>query len=439
MPSFPPTEPLYLGLDLGTSGCRASAINSQGQQHAFASQPWPIGLESQAEQDPLIWWQTVQHLLHVLFEQVNPQQIKAIAVDGTSSTLLLAALDGTPLTPALMYHHNDNQTAAELIQQHAPKNSAAHGSSSSLAKLLTLQKRSAEKTFIACHQADWIAAQLCGRFGISDENNALKLGYDPMQRCWPTWLQKLPLNPKALPKVIPVGTPIGTISNAVAQQFGLAKTTQIISGTTDSIAAFIATGANKIGDAVTSLGSTTVLKIITPQPIFSPEHGVYSHRLGDLWLAGGASNSGAGVLKQFFSNKELSSLSQQIDPSKASGLHYYPLPSTGERFPIADPQLQSQLEPRPAKAEHFLHAILEGFSRIEAQGYRLLEQLGAPYPEQIYCAGGGCVNLAWQALRQRTLHVPLRQSEQNEAAYGSAKIAAGQRQFLNTENPYAQR
>jgi len=432
MPSSPQTEPLYLGLDLGTSGCRASVIDKLGQQHAFANQAWPAKLASQAEQDPLIWWQTVQQLLHVLFEQVSPQQIEAIAVDGTSSTLLLAALDGTPLTPALMYHHNDNQIAAKLIQQHAPKNNAAHGSSSSLAKLLTLQKRSAEKTVIACHQADWIAGQLCERFGLSDENNALKLGYDPMQRRWPTWLKQLPLNSNTLPKVTPVGTPIGTVSNAVAQQFGLAKTTQIISGTTDSIAAFIATGANKIGDAVTSLGSTTVLKIITPQPIFSPEHGVYSHRLGDLWLAGGASNSGSGVLKQFFSNTELSSLSQQIDPSKASGLHYYPLPATGERFPIADPKLPPQLEPRPAKAELFLQAILEGFSRIEAQGYRLLEQLGAPYPDQIYCAGGGCVNPVWQALRQRELCVPLLQSEQSEAAYGSAKIAAGQLKLYHT-------
>ncbi|MDQ7015582.1 MAG: FGGY-family carbohydrate kinase, partial [Gammaproteobacteria bacterium] len=404
MPLKPHSEALYLGLDLGTSGCRASVIDSQGQQQSFLKQPWPAALEQQAEQDPLIWWHTVQQLLYDLFKQINPQRIRAIAVDGTSSTLLLSALDGTPLTPALMYHHSENATAAQLIHQYAPKNSAAHGTSSSLAKLLTLQSRIPHRAFKALHQADWIAAKLSGNISYSDENNALKLGYDPITGCWPEWLKQLPIELQTLPKITPVGTVIGTAKIEITKQFGLHPSTQIISGTTDSIAAFIASGAHKIGEAVTSLGSTTVLKIISPQPIFSPKHGIYSHRLGDFWLAGGASNSGAGVLKQFFSDDELIRLSQNMDLSKPSGLHYYPLPSKGERFPLADPDLMPQLSPRPDNPQHFLQAILEGLSRIETQGYRLLAQLGAPYPHQIYSAGGGAINPAWQTLRERALH-----------------------------------
>src|SRR3546814_17941127 len=64
-------------------------------------------------------------------------------------------------------------------------------------------------------------------------------------------------------------------------------------GTTDGVAAFIATQASGIGDAVTSLGSTLTLKILSARPIFAPAMGVYSHRLGERWLAGGASNSRA--------------------------------------------------------------------------------------------------------------------------------------------------
>ena len=47
-----------------------------------------------------------------------------------------------------------------------------------------------------------------------------------------------------------------------------------------AIAAVLATGANQIGDAVTSLGSTLVLKIISDKPVFAPESGIYSHHLG---------------------------------------------------------------------------------------------------------------------------------------------------------------
>jgi sugar (pentulose or hexulose) kinase len=63
-------------------------------------------------------------------------------------------------------------------------------------------------------------------------------------------------------------------------------------GTTDSIAAFLASGANKAGQAVTSLGSTLAIKLISKVPVDDSEKGIYSHRLDDTWLVGGASNVG---------------------------------------------------------------------------------------------------------------------------------------------------
>jgi hypothetical protein len=79
---------------------------------------------------------------------------------------------------------------------------------------------------------------------------------------------------------------------------------------------------------------------------------------GDSWLVGGASNSGGAVLRQLFSDQQLTDLSAGIDPSVASPLDYYPLPAPGERFPVNDPQLQPRLEPRPADDALFLHGEL---------------------------------------------------------------------------------
>ena len=39
------------------------------------------------------------------------------------------------------------------------------------------------------HHADWLASLLHGRGGVSDWNNALKLGYDPGEEAYPDWLQ----------------------------------------------------------------------------------------------------------------------------------------------------------------------------------------------------------------------------------------------------------
>ena len=75
----------------------------------------------------------------------------------------------------------------------------------------------------------------------------------------------------------------------------------VVAGTTDGCAAFLASGASEAGDGVTSLGTTLTLKLLSATPVFAPQFGVYSHRIGDQWLAGGASNSGGGVLASLFS------------------------------------------------------------------------------------------------------------------------------------------
>jgi hypothetical protein len=174
---------------------------------------------------------------------------------------------------------------------------------------------------------------------------------------------------------------------------------------------------------VTTLGTTLVVKVLSDRPVFAARYGVYSHRLGDSWLVGGASNSGGAVLRRFFADDELAALSARIDPARASPLDYYPLPRPGERFPVADPALLPRLDPRPADRVAFLHGVLEGLARIEALGYRRLAELGAPFPTRVLTTGGGAVNATWTAIRARHLGVPVSAVADRDAAYGAALLA----------------
>jgi len=116
--------------------------------------------------------------------------------------------------------------------------------SAALAKLLYLLGASIRaQAHHALHQADWIAGRLANRFGTSDENNALKLGYDPVTRTWPAWLDGLQVPRALLPEVLIPGATIGPIDPAVAATLGLPETALICAGTTDGVASFIATRA----------------------------------------------------------------------------------------------------------------------------------------------------------------------------------------------------
>jgi D-ribulokinase len=126
---------------------------------------------------------------------------------------------------------------------------------------------------------------------------------------------------------------------------GLSRNCVVSTGTTDSIAAFLAARTTEPGRAVTSLGSTLALKLVSQVRVDDARFGVYSHRLdggGRRWLVGGASNAGGAVLRQLFSDdddQQLVALSRDIDPSVPSPLDYYPLPKRGERFPVSDPDM----------------------------------------------------------------------------------------------------
>ena len=73
------------------------------------------------------------------------------------------------------------------------------------------------------------------------------------------------------------------------------------------------------GDAVTSLGSTRRRSNSSETRVDDSSVGVYSHRLEDNWLVGGASNAGCRVLREFaFTNEELEELSTGLDAAASN-------------------------------------------------------------------------------------------------------------------------
>lgn len=417
----------FLGLDFGTSGARACVLDEAGK----------IVFESRAGYaDPA----SPQHWRTALFGLIGglPAEIRdglsALAIDGTSGTLLATDAQLEPISPALLYNDGraieEGKEIARVWEEFSltPAPSPAgrgelnpFGPTSGLAKRLWLDKHHSEAAY-CFHQADWLAALLTGEPVYTDYHNALKSGYDVEALAWPEWVTALP-GSRWQQTVLTPGEALGRIAPEIARRYQIRPECVVRAGTTDSIAAFIAAGASQPGEAVTSLGTTLVLKLLSCQRVEDPASGVYSHRFGNLWLAGGASNSGGGVLKQFFSDAELRALSARIDPNRFSSLDYYPLPRPGERFPINNPQLQPGMSPRPDDDVAFLHGLLDGMAVIEALGYTRLQQLGAARLIRVMTAGGGAQNPVWQEIRQRRLGAPVTAASMAQAAYGTARLA----------------
>ncbi|MFL0727086.1 MAG: FGGY-family carbohydrate kinase, partial [Prochlorococcus sp.] len=294
---------------------------------------------------------------------------------------------------------------------------AAASISSSLARALRLINNHGENVLLR-HQADWVSGWLLGNWRWGEEGNNLRLGWDLVNQSWPTSFAKSPLW-MGLPEIVASGKVMGTVAAKQAKDLCLPKDLLVVAGTTDANAAVLTANAGP-DDGVTVLGSTIVLKRFVEVPLIGA--GITNHRVGGRWLSGGASNAGGAVLRQLFTDAELEELSRQINPESDSGLLLRPLPGPGERFPVDDPNLEPVLEPRPVSDSLYLHGLLEGLARIEAQGWQCLKALGAPPAKRIISLGGGARNRQWRRLRERILGLPIKTCTSPPAA-GVAHLA----------------
>lgn len=417
---------LSLGIDLGTSGIRTAVVDLEGKVISMARANY-------APQDPghidaNIWWNgaadCITNQIKVLDDLgINALNISRIAVDGTSGSMVLTDAALTPVTRGLMYNSAGFDAEAARIAALAPDPHITRGSGSALGRMMRLQSEDTDNRAVhLLHQSDFITAKLIGRGGMSDHNNALKTGFDPLADQWPRWAANAGVRTNLLPTVKPAGAALSQISPDCAAHFGLSPDTMVHAGTTDSIAAFLACAPLISGAAVTSLGTTLAIKLLSPKRIVAPNLGLYSHRLGDQWLVGGASNTGGGVLLHYFSLEQIEHLSAQIDPDVPSDLDYYPLIKPGERFPFNNASLPPRLMPRPDSDVAFLHGLLESIARIEALCYRMMERLGADLPTVVYTAGGGGTNEVWTAIRKRVIGIEIQTPETTEAAAGAALL-----------------
>lgn len=415
---------MFLGLDFGTSGARACviALDRQAPLGGQIEDMARLDFGALPEHEEAAAWREALFSLVTQIPVGLRKRLGALAIDGTSATVLACDADLDPVHPPLPYNDARAVAEAEAIQRAAGAAHPAASASSGLAKVLWLRQRlGPERARRYLNQADWLSALLSGR-PASDYHNALKMGLDLETGHWPAWVASL-VDVDTLPVPVKPGAALGLVQRPRARELGINPDCLVRAGTTDSIAAFLAAGVDRPGAAVTSLGTTLVLKLLSETRVDAGRYGIYSHWFGRLWLAGGASNAGGGVLRQHFTDDELAALSARIDANRDSGLDYYPLPRPGERFPINDPTLPPRLEPRPADRAEFLHGLLDGLAGIEALGYQRLMELGASALRQVVSTGGGAGNPAYTRIRARKLGVPVTPAGEHEACFGAARLA----------------
>ncbi len=433
---------LFMGIDAGTQGVRALVADASGEIRASHSAAFARLNSSKApgyyEQRPSDWWNAASEAIRTCVLQlknagIGAEQIRSIAIDGTSGTIVPLGDDYEPLCDALMYNDLRAKDEALAVQSACPKLSAKLGyrfnASFALPRILWLKNNMPavyEKTRVFAHQADYLAGKLTGTYGVSDYSSALKTGYDLIEERWPSF-GALGLDVNKLPGVLPPGKPMGSLSKEAARALGLSDSTSVAAGSTDGYASALAAGALCVGEWASILGTTLVLKGVTRDLAVDPSGAAYSHKLPNgAWMPGGASSMGGRCLNERFDKSEFDELNKTVDALTPTGVISYPLTGVGERFPFVDPDATAFMLGNTSDQRVLYAALMEGVAFAERLCFERMEALGCEIGDTVYTSGGACRSAEWLRIRASVLNKRLRVPAVVDAAMGSAMLAASE-------------
>lgn len=427
----------FCGVDVGTQGVRSVVLSASGEQLGAGAAPISGDHRDGAvhEQSADAWWGALVAAVRGAVDQAGPGvEIAALALDATSGTVVVEDMAGAARGPGLMY--DDTRAAEQAVRAQTVGADLWRDlgyrmqPAWALPKVLWLQDNDAlGHGDRVVHQADHLLRRLTGEPVATDTSHALKTGVDLRTASWPQdVLADLGVPVSLLPEVVLPGTVLGTVSEGAARLTGLRPGTSVRAGMTDGCAAQIAARALRPGSWSSALGTTLVLKGSTPDLILDPTGAVYCHRNPDGgWLPGGASSTGAGVLRDTFPDIDsagLAVLTEQAAELATGTALVYPLSGHGERFPFVAPQAQGfgldEVDGDPAR----FAALCLGIAYVERLAYDVLGTLGADISGPVSFTGGTARNRWWNQLRADVLGRPALLPASAQAAVGMAVLAA---------------
>ena len=429
------SDPVWLGLDLGTQSVCALAVSASGAILGGTSRPLTSHRDgARHEQDPGDWWSALATACREAVTAPGAQPVEGLAVCATSGTVLLVDSAGDPISAGLMY---DDSRAVDEARRANEGGAAVWDSLGyrmqpawALPKLLWLLREHGEDARGArlAHQVDFVTRRLVGHDVPTDSSHALKTGYNLLHDAWPhEVMTELGVPSGLLPDVVRSGTRLGVVGRAAAEATGIREGTPVIAGMTDGCAAQLAAGALSEGSWNSVLGTTLALKGVTSELIRDPLGAVYSHRSPDGgWLPGGASSVGAGVLSTRFGGRDLHALERRAAGREPAGVLAYPLVSAGERFPFVAPEAEGFILGESDDEYELYAALLQGVAYVERLCFDHLDRLGAPTDGQLSLTGGATRSRYWCQLRADVLGRSVQLPEHGEAALGMAVLAASE-------------
>lgn len=431
-----------LGLDIGTTGCKASIYDEKGTVCASAYREY-LDLHADGSLDAEGVWLRLREAVRVCTKKYP--EIEAICTASFGETVVCTDGGGNALSPAILYTNANAQEDWKRLHQAVGGSKIAEitGHIShpmyTISRLMQLKRNQREiydKTEKFLFMTGFIEKKLGGDWCAEDTLAARSMAYDVQKGKWSEELcTATGVALEKLPPVVKAGEEVGRVKEELVKYFGWKKSPIILAGGHDQPCTALGLGAVNGGDAAYGLGTaecfTLVLDAFTQSEKMQKAHLISTpHVVEHKYVTYGVLFSGNIVLSRL---KE-TLYAREVQQEKEGGVNVYEqmmkeMPKTTDvlflphlagtgtpQMDMADRGVVHGLTLETKRGE-LVRAALEGIAFDMRKNLDNMRSCGLPVGK-ILAAGGGARSSEGLQIRSDILGEPI---------YASKDIQAGTR------------
>ena len=442
-----------LAHDVGTSGCKAVLMGTDGQVVATARKAYETNFSKSlwAEQDPNDWWDALATTTRAVLEQssVTPDQVLSLSFSTQMVNIIPVDREGKPLRPCINWLDGRawEEAKAATAKFGGPRLfTALFGATITgkdlIPKYLWLKKHEPDvyrRSAAFVDVSGYLVQHATGKL-IYEWTSASVTGlFDFKAKSWDsTALRVFGLEREKFPELVQPTQQVGGLTAVAARELGLLEGTPVFAGAGDVLSGEVGSGAVGEGDGHIYLGTSGFVGIVTSRWM-KGRQGVYFLQSPDpqkyLMLAE-TETAGACLVwaaKELYGREPdaetMAMMDAEVEKTAAgSGNLLFTPWMYGERCPVPDESVRASFINLSCdiSRRQMTRAIYEGIAYNLRWMMDLIYDLNGLRPDSMRVMGGGAKGLPWLQIISdvtgRTLEtVPHLQSA---SAVGAGLLAA---------------
>ncbi len=440
-----------LGIDIGTSGCKALLIDGNGA--VLASRTETYGLSQPrpgwTEQDPALWVEGARAAVAAVLKACPDVEISGIGLSGQMHGLTPLDAGHAVLRPAILWNDQRNGAECAAITERAggldgllrrTNNRMLVGYTGG--KILWMRNHEPDlfgRLRHVLNPKDYLRLVLTGEVA-TEVSDASGTGlFDTRGRRWATELVELAgIDPALLPACHESHHVSGEVSASGAALFGLRPGTPVVGGGGDSVIQTIGSGVIAPGELQTTIGTAGIVAAALDEPVANPDGRlqVFCNVAPGKWHCMGVSLNAGGAMEWFrimlggFADGRTPSADHVAAvaaraPAGSRGLLFLPY-LNGERCPHPDPSARGGFVGLSARhgAADMARSVMEGVTHSLFDIHALMEKVGIGRTV-IKASGGGARSTLWRQMQADLFDCDVVTTEgaAEGGAFGAALVA----------------